>query len=82
MIPRIRDIKTKDDYTLIVFFENDKVKEYNVKKLIKQNKNFEILKDKIIFNMVKVDPGGYGISWNDNIDLSEYELWINGKEIE
>lgn len=31
--------------------------------------------------MVQVDPGGYGISWNDNVDLSENELWINGKEI-
>jgi len=30
---------------------------------------------------VKVDAGGYGISWNDDIDLSEYELWTNGKPI-
>lgn len=22
----------------------------------------------------------YGISWNDNIDLSSNELWENGKE--
>jgi hypothetical protein len=28
---------------------------------------------------VRVDPGGYGISWNDHIDLSEYELWTNGE---
>jgi len=25
--------------------------------------------------------GGYGISWNDDIDLSEYELWTNGVEL-
>jgi hypothetical protein len=25
--------------------------------------------------------GGYGISWNDEIDLSEYELWTNGAEV-
>jgi len=30
---------------------------------------------------VRVDPGGYGISWNDNIDLSEYELWTNGQPV-
>jgi hypothetical protein len=29
---------------------------------------------------VTVDPGGYGISWNDDIDLSEYELWTNGQD--
>jgi len=26
-------------------------------------------------------PGGDGISWNDDIDLSEYELWTNGEPI-
>ena len=30
---------------------------------------------------VKVDSGGYGISWNDDADLSEYELWTNGVEV-
>ncbi len=28
---------------------------------------------------VRVDTGGYGISWNDAIDLSEYELWTHGR---
>jgi hypothetical protein len=39
------------------------------------------LKDKFIFKSVRVDEGGYGISWDDEIDLSEYELWKNGTEI-
>jgi len=30
------------------------------------------------FRALHVDAGGYGISWNDDIDLSEYELWTNG----
>jgi hypothetical protein len=33
------------------------------------------------FNAVRVDPGGYGVSWSDDIDLSEYELWTNGKTV-
>lgn len=34
------------------------------------------------FNIsVQVDVVGYGISWNDFIDLSEYELYINSKEV-
>jgi hypothetical protein len=31
---------------------------------------------------VKVDPGGYWVSWNDEADLSEYELWVNGRLID
>lgn len=33
-----------------------------------------------LFQQVKVDAGGFGISWNDEIDLASEELRINGKE--
>ena len=39
---------------------------------------FAPLANPAFFRTVRVDPGGYGISWNDEIDLSEYELWTNG----
>ena len=42
---------------------------------------FDQLKDKNLFFSVQVDVGGYGISWNDFIDLSEYELYVNSKEV-
>ncbi|WP_199647569.1 DUF2442 domain-containing protein [Peptoclostridium sp. AF21-18] len=29
---------------------------------------------------MKIDTGGYGIIWNDDIDLSCNELYENGKE--
>ena len=32
-------------------------------------------KDWVASEIAKVDAGGYGISWNDDIDISEYELW-------
>jgi hypothetical protein len=41
---------------------------------------FQPLKDEAFFKAVRVDSGGYGISWNDDVDLSEYELWVNAKE--
>ena len=34
-----------------------------------------------LFNSVIVDQGGYGIVWNDDIDISCDELWANGEEI-
>lgn len=33
-----------------------------------------------LYNLVKVDPGGYGISWNEEIDLSADELYKNGTQ--
>lgn len=34
------------------------------------------------FNCVAVDVGGYGIVWNDDLDLSCDELWEHGIQIE
>lgn len=31
--------------------------------------------------MARVEAGGYGISWSDELDLSEYELWEHGELI-
>jgi hypothetical protein len=42
---------------------------------------FQLLKNDAFFKSVKVDAGGYGISWSDEIDLSEHELWTNGIEL-
>jgi hypothetical protein len=39
---------------------------------------FDALKNESLFRFVRVDPGGYGVSWNADIDLSEYELWTRG----
>jgi hypothetical protein len=39
---------------------------------------FDALKNESLFRLVHVDPGGYGVSWNADIDLSEYELWTRG----
>ena len=79
MYPKIRNINTdvKEDYILIIEFENGIRKKYDFKKNFK-NPLFQDLKNKILFKQVKVDAGGYGISWNDELDLSEYELWNNG----
>ena len=34
-----------------------------------------------LFNLVQVDSGGYGIIWNEDIDLACNELWNNGKDV-
>jgi len=77
MYPKITGINASDDYILTIKFDNGIQKKYNFKKKLKKS-IFQPLKDKQLFKQVKVDPGGYGISWNDDLDMSEYELWENG----
>lgn len=35
--------------------------------------------DPVLFAQVTVDPGGYGVSWTDELDLSAEELWAHGQ---
>ncbi|MBT1279777.1 DUF2442 domain-containing protein [Thermoanaerobacter sp. CM-CNRG TB177] len=77
---KVVSVKATDDYKLIVVFDNRTVKEYDMKPKLNEWP-FELLKNKAFFKAVKVDAGGYGVSWNSELDLSEYELWKNGKEI-
>ena len=68
------------EYSLVVTFSNGITKNVSLLKKLEQPM-YEDLKSKILFEQVQVDPGGYGISWNDDIDMSEYELWEIGEEL-
>ncbi len=81
MFHKIKNITPKENLIIIAEFENVIIKQYDIKKLLDKIEVFNILKDKNIFNNVKVDVGGYGISWNEDIDLSAEEIWENGVEI-
>lgn len=75
--PKIKMVKPITKKRIIVTFENDIKKIYDCSPLLTQE-SFRPLTNDTLFNCIKVDLGGYGISWNEEIDLSESELWLNG----
>lgn len=82
MMHKIRSIKTKDNLVIEATFFDGTVKEYNVRNmfpfypLMKELEN-----NNILFNGVQIDSGGYGISWNDDLDLESETIWEEGVEI-
>ena len=78
-VPKILSVEALENKKLRVKFVNGVEKIYNCTPLL-SIEMFCLLKDDAFFKAVNVDAGGYGISWNDNADLSEYELWTNGVE--
>ena len=80
-IPRIKNVKPLKNRHLEIQFDNGIIKDYDCNQIIDRPK-FYLLHDDLVFNSVKVDTGGYGISWNDDMDISEYEVWVNGKGVE
>jgi hypothetical protein len=76
--PKIMSVKPLDDYLLMIEFSNHEYRQYDIKPLLKKEM-FAPLKNRAFFKNVKIEQGGYAVSWNDDIDISEYELWVNGK---
>lgn len=74
--PKIVSAQAIDDHILSIEFSNHEVKRYDISKLF-EKPMFKPLKNPHFFRSFKVDVGGYGLVWNDEIDISEHELWQN-----
>ncbi|MBU4225928.1 MAG: DUF2442 domain-containing protein [Chloroflexi bacterium] len=78
--PKIQSVKPLEGKQLLVKFVNGVEKIFDCNQLL-HLEIFQLLNNDAFFKLVKVDSGGYGISWNDDVDLSEHELWVSGKEL-
>ena len=78
MFHKIKNVSPLTDYRLSVQFAEGCTKIYDIKPLFDKLPVFEQLKEHKLFFDVSVDVGGYGIVWNDDLDLSCDELWENG----
>lgn len=82
MFHNVKAVFPLEDYKLLVQFVSGVTKIYDVKPLFDWKDAFKKLKENDLFYGVYVGPAGYGIIWNDDVDLSCDELWENGKAIE
>jgi hypothetical protein len=75
--PKIRTAKAIDDFTLVVEFTNQELKRYDIRQLFNVPM-FSPLRQPEFFKNFEIAEGGYGLVWNEEVDISEYELWENG----
>jgi len=79
MFYRVQTVHPLPDFNLLVGFQNGEQRRYNVRPLLNKWEPFQVLTTTVgLFEQVKVDAGGYGVSWNDDIDLACNELYYNG----
>ena len=82
MFLKIKSVTPLADHVLSVQFSEGVTKRYDVKSLFDKYPMFLPLKDDpALFSSVEVDVGGYGIVWNDDIDIACDELFYNGEII-
>ena len=78
--PKVTSASAIDNHTLLIEFDNNKKKKYDITPLLSKEMFFP-LKNQALFKAVEVEQGGYAVIWNSEIDISEYELWSHGQEI-
>ena len=79
MFYKVREVRPLPGYALFVVFADGETRRYEVKPLFEKWEPFRALENtKGLFEQVQVDIGGYGIRWNDEIDLSCNELYEHG----
>lgn len=82
MFHKAKSVTTLPDYRLLVHFADGSDKEYDMKPLMDRYPVFLELKNVSgLFAQAKVDVGGYGIVWNEDIDIDSEEVYQNGKDV-
>lgn len=76
--PRVQSVTLLPGKRLRVTFSSGVCKVYDCTPLLK-SEPFAPLKSEAFFRRAHPAHGGYGVVWNDEVDLSESELWLYGK---
>lgn len=79
--PRIASVEALNGFRLRVAFVNGQTRLYDftTKSGLPAT---ALLRDEALFKTAQVDAGGYGIVWNDDLDIAESELWLNGTAVD
>lgn len=76
--PKVQAVSATGGHILVVAFTDGSQKYYDVLPLM-EKEMFAPLRNEAFFKNVSIEPGGHAVSWGSQIDISEYELWRNGK---
>ncbi len=78
VVPRPKDVKPLDNYSLEVLFENGETKIYDMTSIL-EKPFYSKLKNKNLFNTVKVTD--ITLEWITGQDICPDELYYNSKNI-
>jgi hypothetical protein len=80
MFHTVESVEVLPDFHLSVLFRTGEKKIYDIHPLFEKHEPFQsFMLTHGLFEQVMVAGGGYGIYWNEKLDISCNELYINGK---
>jgi hypothetical protein len=82
MFHTVEAVKALPEFHLQVLFRTGEEKTYDAHQLMEKYESFQSFQLTYgLFEQVKIAKGGYGVYWNDEIDISCNELYFNSKQI-
>ena len=79
---RIEDVVPLTDYCLLVFFRDGTVKKCSLKEHFENRKEFQILlRKEEYFYATALQPGGFGVEWDVNLNVTDSLLYRIGQEV-
>jgi hypothetical protein len=81
-LERIEDVIPLENYNLLVFFRDGKVKKCSLHDYFQSDKKFSVLlNNEELFFYAQMQTGGYGVAWDINMSISDAILYRMGLEI-
>jgi len=75
--PRVKFVSALTGKRLLVVFATGDRRLYDCQPLLAGGV-FARLADEALFQQARADAHGYGVVWDDELDLAESELWLKG----
>lgn len=83
MVHRIQAVTARENCMLEAVFFGGEIKRFDMKRLFSSFPQFRrVQQEQGLFEKVTVDAGGYGVSWDDALDLDAETVWEGGVLIE
>ena len=77
----ITRIKPKENLLIEAVFADGEIVVFDVKTMFERYPVFRALENEDLFKSVIIDGVGYGISWNDELDLGSDGIYLRGDHI-
>ena len=79
MFVKITSLVTLPGYNLLVGFATGEFKQFDLKPIIAKYEPFKALElTDGLFEQAKIDVGGFGVVWNDELDLDSSAIYERG----
>ena len=81
-LKKLEDIVPLENYCLLAFFRDGVVKKCDLKSWLEEHSEFGVLlKKEALFQSVQLQTGGYGVTWDVNLNIDDKTLYKLGKTI-